>query len=209
MEKENVFLLILIIFDMYTFTDYILGDMWPSFKLECQNWQVGDSVCFCLCLYLDCILFLLFCAATWSTGQQNGMLPPSSHGLLAADAVHLSVPPAQHTGRLHPKVPWGGQDAALSRDLHAEIKMWRGGLQSPQLLLKRLDFRQPIWWKDRINGSDGCLKGKQEEVGDIGGSYITACIAREAQSLHVTKPRKSSFLLWRCHILQKPASPSC
>lgn len=33
MEKENTFLLILISFDMYTFTDYILGDICPSFTL--------------------------------------------------------------------------------------------------------------------------------------------------------------------------------
>lgn len=78
--------------------------------LQSQNWQVRESGCYCLILHLDCILFALCCAATWSTGQQKGMLPLSSHGPRADLLQMPSICLSHQQSRLHPKVPRGGQD---------------------------------------------------------------------------------------------------
>lgn len=93
--------------------------------LQSQNWQVRESGCYCLILHLDRILFVLCCAATWSTGQQKGVLPPSSHGpradLVQMPSICLSHQQSRRGGCI-PKCPEVGRTAALSRELHAERK---------------------------------------------------------------------------------------
>lgn len=133
------------------------------------------------------------------------MLTPSSHGPHADLLQMLSICLSHHHSRWGgciPKCPEVGRTAALSRELHEEKKKkWSGELQAPKFVPNGLYFRQPIWCKGVLNGSDQCLKWKPEEVRDIHGSYTTADKCNRDSKFARNKTNKNNFLFWRCHIL--------
>lgn len=137
-------------------------------------------------------------------------LPPSSHSLQVS-SVRLSVPPAaDREAAPQGALSWAGLLPSAGSCIKKE-NGWCGGLQAPKLVPKGLYFRPAVWFKCVLNGSDQCLKWKQEEVRDVRGSYTTADQGNRGSTFawnktkekqlpvlempHITKPSQS-MVLW-------------
>lgn len=146
MEKENVFLLILTTFDMHTFTDYILGDICPSFtlfSLRTGRWEILDVTASFLIWVASCFSYCVLLDPQKSRREcyHPPLMGPHAD-LLQMPSICLSHQHSRRGGCI-PKCPqWAGLLPSAGSCMQKENMwcgvVWCGGLQSPELVPKGL-----------------------------------------------------------------------
>lgn len=165
---------------------------------QSQNWQIRDSGCYCLFFVsgLHPVSIILCSHLNHRTAERNATTLLSwSLCCLAADAIHPSIcrPSTADGEAASQSAPrWAGLLPSAGSCMQKENTCW-GRLQSPKLIPKGIYFRQPIWFKDALNYSDRCLKGKQEEIRDISGLYTTAEECNRGSKFVCNKTKKKQL----------------